>query len=409
MNQTDFDVIIVGGGAAGYFTAINIGLKKPNARILILEKNREGLQKVKVSGGGRCNVTNQEEKPTILTQFYPRGHDILAQCFERFGSKETKAWFEAQGLVLKTEADGRVFPKANTSEAVISLFKKLIEKYKIEVRNSSKMLNFEPKEKGFEIYLDERITLTSGSLVLASGSDKHVYELLKEKDLEIAEPLPSLFTFNIEDPALRDLSGTSFKNTTAEIIHAKLSQSGPALITHWGLSGPSILKLSAWGARLLAESDYRFKLKINLAPNLDSNQKIEELRSMSLKEPKKNVINTPCFNLSQKFWKYLCQQSQISEFQKWAETGKKQWQRLASALHEAQYEVVGKSTFKEEFVTAGGVEINEINLNTFESKKIPQLYFCGEILNIDGVTGGFNFQAAWTGAWHVAEAIKNNI
>ncbi|MGL4632109.1 MAG: NAD(P)/FAD-dependent oxidoreductase [Leadbetterella sp.] len=402
----NFDVLIVGGGAAGYFTAIQLAEKKASLRICILEKDKQSLKKVRVSGGGRCNVTNQEQDPQLLATNYPRGYDSLAEPFARFGSKETYEWFEKNGVKLKIEPDGRVFPVSNSSQTIIDLFESLCRKYKIDVFFQTKCLDFEIQENGFKVITNNH-EFSSQYLVFGSGSDSHMVDLLQSKGLWMVDAVPSLFTFNIPDVALQQLTGTSFAKARVEILGLENKQIAPLLITHWGISGPAVLKMSAWAARELATKGYNFTVKIDFLPSFNENQKYDQFRKLSELNAKRSVLTMPLEGISQKFWKYICEKSSISEFQKWAETGKKQWKLLHENLSLAKYDVQGKSTFKEEFVTAGGVDLSEIDLNNFESKKYKNLYLAGEVLNIDGITGGFNFQAAWTGAWHIAESIAS--
>ncbi len=402
----EFDFVIVGGGAAGFFAAINAAQNAPKLKIAIIERSKEGLQKVRISGGGRCNVTNAVQNPTELVNFYPRGGNELLAPFSRFGSKETQTWFEKKQVPLKTEVDGRVFPQSNQSESIIDCFKKEIFKYDIQIFYSEKILNIVKKRDLFLLDAHSGQSYQCKYLMMATGSDKSMVQCISKMGLETVEAVPSLFTFHVEDKTLHELSGTSFQNSKAEIIGEKLNQNGPLLVTHWGFSGPAILKLSAWGARLLSQKKYEFQLKLNFLPEIGESLKIETFKNQAHINPKKAVMANPVFGLSQKFWKFICEKAGISEFQKWAETGKKQWRALEIGLSEGVYHVTGKSTFKDEFVTAGGVDLKEINFENFESKKIQNLFFAGEILDIDGVTGGFNFQSAWTGAWHVAQCVS---
>jgi predicted Rossmann fold flavoprotein len=404
----DFDFVIIGGGAAGFFAAINAAEMAPNLKIAIIERSKEGLQKVRISGGGRCNVTNAIQNPQELTKQYPRGETELLGPFKRFGSKETFEWFEKRNVPLKIEVDGRVFPKSNQSESIIDCFKSLISKHNISIFYSEKITNILVKRSLFNLTAESNKVFSCKYLLMATGSDKPMMLRSKELGLETVEALPSLFTFHIDEPILHALTGTSFKDAQAILQSDKLIQNGPLLITHWGFSGPAILKLSAWGARILNEKNYNFKLKLNFLSNINESQKIEEFKNQAISNPKKAVMANPAFGLSQKFWKYICDKSGISEFQKWAETGKKQWRALEENLSQASYQVTGKSTFKDEFVTAGGIDLKEIDFETFGSQKIPNLYFAGEILNIDGITGGFNFQSAWTSAWHVAQSVARS-
>ena len=401
----EFDLVIIGGGAAGFFAAINAAQMAPKLKIAIIERSKEGLQKVRISGGGRCNVTNAIQEPAELIKYYPRGSAELYNPFNVFGSKETYEWFEKRQVKLKIEADGRVFPQSNQSESIINCFKSEIAKYDISIFYSEKIINIVKKRNIFELKADSGQEYACSYLMLATGSDKPMIEKVKQLGHETIEAVPSLFTFHIDDKELHELAGTSFQKSIAEIIGEKLHQDGPLLVTHWGLSGPAILKLSAWGARVLNMKAYNFDLKLNFLPDVSENAKIESFKKQALVNPKKAVIANPEFGLSQKFWKYICQKAQINENQKWAETGKKQWSAIEQVLSKRVYKVTGKSTFKEEFVTAGGIILSEVDHNTMESKKASNLYFAGEVLNVDGITGGFNFQNAWTTGWIAAKAI----
>lgn len=400
----EFDFLVIGGGAAGYFAAINAAQNFPNIKVAILEKNSDVLQKVKVSGGGRCNVTNAITEPTELIKNYPRGHEFLLEPFERFGSKDVVTWFEKRGIRLKTEKDGRVFPESNSSQTIIDCF--LYESKPIKLFTSERVENIVKKGSFWEVSTNSEKTFVAKNLLIATGSDKRIWEILTDLNFKIAPQAPSLFTFNIKDEKLNDLQGVSFSACSVKILNFTFEQSGPLLITHWGLSGPAILKLSAWAALELKAKDYVFKIAVNWLPEIQKDKVLNEFRLNLEINPKKNVLANPLFGLTARFWKYICEKAGISEHQKWAETGKKHFQALAENLLSAPFEVNGKSTFKEEFVTAGGIDLSEIDSETFASKKYENLFFAGEILNIDAVTGGFNFQAAWTGGWHVARVLS---
>lgn len=400
------DVIIVGGGAAGYFTAIQLAEKVPSARICILEKNPAGLQKVKVSGGGRCNVTNQETDPHQLAQFYPRGFDFLESPFRRFGSKETKNWFQKRGVALKTEADGRVFPLSNTSQTVLDLFQRLVQLYQIEVFTKVRVTDFEKSPKGWNVFTSMG-DLACTHLVITVGSDQQTWKVLSGY-MSMVDPVPSLFTFHIEDEGLRSLTGTSFPQARVSWPKVNKTMQGPMLITHWGISGPAVLKLSAWAALTWNQTQYHGEIEVDWTGGRKEECEMWWQAQLA-QNPKKTIVNTPPLGFSNRFWLWILSQANIPTFTNYAEFGKKQRARLLMMLTQMPLQVSGKSTFKEEFVTAGGVDLNEIDPNTFESRKYPSLYFAGEVLNIDAVTGGFNFQAAWTGGWHVAQSIARSL
>jgi predicted Rossmann fold flavoprotein len=400
----EYDLIIVGGGAAGYFTAVN---SPDHFKTVILEKNREPLQKVKVSGGGRCNVTNFCFEPELLVKNYPRGEDFLYKPFSNFGPAELIRWFEKRGVRIKNEADGRMFPVTDNSQTIIDCFRIEAKKKDIELRTTTRLQSFEREQNKWKVILDSGEELMTRFLVLTTGSDKSVWNKLQSLGLRIIDPVPSLFTFNIPDNQLHQLSGVSFQKITVSAGNKQMS--GPGLITHWGMSGPAVLKLSAWNAIEFAKNEYHFSARIDWIPDLTQSQVTSVLRDMQQTESRKKVLNVAPFNLSKRFWEYICHKAEIREFQNWSETGKKHFQKLTDTLKNSQFDVTGKSTFKDEFVTAGGIDLDEVDYETFQIKKFPGLYAAGEILNIDAVTGGFNFQAAWTSAWHISEDLKRGL
>lgn len=399
-----YDLIVVGGGAAGYFAAINAADLNPKLKVLIIEKNAKSLQKVKVSGGGRCNVTHACFEPVELIKNYPRGNKELLEPFKRFGPQETITWFEKRGVPIVKEVDGRMFPKSNTSQSIIDCFEKECKRLGIQKQMQLSLKGFKYLNNVWDLELSNQSTLRAKNLMIATGSDKHIWDMLMELDFEIASPVPSLFTFKIKDTDLAELAGTSFVEITA--FAGEIKSVGPGLITHWGLSGPAILKLSAFAALELNKKEYQFKVKIDWLPTVTKDSMIETFRNNQTANGKKKISANPEFGFSIRFWKYLCLKSNVGEFQNWSESGKKTWQTLAKNIKAHDYQVDGKSTFKDEFVTAGGVALSEIDMATFSSHKYPSLFFAGEVLNIDAITGGFNFQAAWTGAWHVAKQVS---
>ncbi|MBK6978778.1 MAG: NAD(P)/FAD-dependent oxidoreductase [Cytophagaceae bacterium] len=405
--MAQYDLIVIGGGAAGFFAAINATILKPSLKVVILEKNRECLQKVKVSGGGRCNVTNAIENPEELIQFYPRGSQFLMEPFSRFGPREMKNWLDIHQVKLKTEKDGRVFPVSNNSQTIIDCFLNLTKVGKIEIKTGYRVEYLKNLEGIWKVGVGEIDEISGKNLLVATGSDARIWQIIKEFGHNVIAPIPSLFTFNFTEKEIKELQGISFEDSIVTIKNSSFSQRDPLLITHWGMSGPAILKLSSKAAVFLAENNYSFKIEINFCPAISKNQLLETLRNQLEINPKKQIQNTPLFQIQARFWKYICEKSGINEFQKWAESGKKQWSNLGENLQRAIYEVNGKSTFKEEFVTAGGVDLKEIDPENFASKIIPNLYFAGEVLNIDAMTGGFNFQAAWTAGWHVGRSIAS--
>ncbi len=398
-----FDVIIVGGGAAGFFTAINIAEKNANLKIAILERGTTVLGKVKVSGGGRCNVTHACFVPNELVQFYPRGEKELRGPFHQFGTKETLAWFENHGVNLKTEPDGRMFPVSNSSQTIIDCFTTATQRLKINVITSQSVQHVCKVENHWEIKSQSE-NYSCEKLVFATGSNPKIWELLATLTHKIISPVPSLFTFNIKDERINNLMGVA-TTVTATVKDSKLKTSGPLLITHWGFSGPAILKLSAWGARILFDKDYQFILQINWLHDTSFEETEKNLLQTKQSNPKKTIIKNTLFELPARLWESLVQASGIASTTTWADLSKKQLTQLAEQLTKSDFAVNGKSTFKEEFVTAGGIDLKEIHFKTMESKIHKNLYFAGEIMNIDAITGGFNFQNAWTSGFLVAEAV----
>ena len=402
--STQYDMIIVGGGAAGFFTAINIAEKNPKFKIAILERGKEVLTKVRVSGGGRCNVTHACFEPNELVKHYPRGEKELRGPFHVFGTGDTIAWFEKRGVILKTEADGRMFPVTDSSQTIIDCFLNETKKYGIDVLTGQSVQSIFKNGQVWKIDSQNQ-NYSCSKLILATGSNPKVWNLLAESfHHNIIEPVPSLFTFNIKDSRIINLPGVSAL-ATVKIMGTKLESNGPLLITHWGMSGPAILKLSAWGARLLFEKKYKFSISVNWLDHMSFEDAENNLRQLRLAQPKKAVSGKSPFEFPNRLWESMVVASGISPELKWADLSKSHIQKLATELTQAQYSVDGKSTFKEEFVTAGGIDLKEINFKTMESKIHENLYFAGEIVNIDAITGGFNFQNAWTSGFIVAASI----
>ncbi len=400
-------MIIIGGGAAGFFTAINIAENDPKLKVILLERGTNVLTKVKVSGGGRCNVTHAEFIPKELTQNYPRGEKELLGPFHTFMTGDTIEWFEKRGVPLKIEEDGRMFPESNTSQTIIDCFIKETEKLGVAVLKNYSVKEIRKENEAWQVST-EKGNFTSDKLVMATGSSTKVWDLLKKLGHTIIPPVPSLFTFNIKDDRIKDLPGIATPASIKVISKnnkSKLESEGPLLITHRGLSGPAILKLSAWGAKELNGVNYQFKIKVNWLLDVTPEEASESLKKIR-DENKKQSLNTYAqLGLPKRLWQSLVFTSGISATQKWAETTNKQLQELANQLTQSIFKVDGKSTFKEEFVTAGGVDLKEVNFKRYESRLHKNLYFAGEVLNIDAITGGFNFQNAWTGGYIVAKSI----
>lgn len=401
--NTNFDIIIVGGGAAGFFTAINIAEKNKHLKIAILERGKEVLSKVRISGGGRCNVTHACFVPNDLVKFYPRGEKELRGPFHQFCSGDTIEWFENHGVPLKIEEDGRMFPESNSSQTIIDCFTDNVHKLGIQVLTGQSVQSLFQTEEFWKVETNKE-TFACKKLIISAGSNPKVWEMLSELGHTIIPPVPSLFTFNIKDPRIKDLMGLS-AFASVKVKGSKLSASGPLLITHWGMSGPGILRLSAWGARQLADKNYQFALLVNWLKDMDFEEAVAVLKSLKDEHTKKTIVKKSPFEFPNRLWESLVLASGITQETKWADLSKKQLTQLAEQLTNGVFQVNGKSTFKEEFVTAGGVDLKEINFKTMESKLLPNLYLAGEVLNIDAITGGFNFQNAWTGGFIISEAI----
>ena len=398
-------IVVIGGGAAGFFAAINIAQKVSGAQVSILEKSNKLLQKVRVSGGGRCNVTNARSLPSQLIHFYPRGHKKLHQVFKTFTSSDMVDWLQSNGVETKKEEDLRMFPVTNNSKTIIDCFLALAEKHKVKILTGQSVTNIKKNSKW--IITTKKEVFEADKVIVATGSSTSSWEVLQDLGLNTTNVVPSLFTFNIDDIRIKDLQGISFKEATVKIAGHKLEESGGLLITHWGLSGPVILKLSSWGAYSLNELKYDFEILINYTGN---HTDLVRSNFISYKEanPKRKVFNYPLFNLPKRFWESIVEYCKIGSQTTFGELSKKEVNKLIEELTQGRYKVNGKSTFKEEFVTAGGIKLSEVDLKTFEAKRFPGLYLAGEVLDIDALTGGFNFQACWSGGWIISESVLHS-
>ncbi|MCG8732782.1 NAD(P)/FAD-dependent oxidoreductase [Tenacibaculum finnmarkense] len=401
-------VIIIGGGAAGHFTAINAKEQNPDLDITILEKGKEVLQKVKISGGGRCNVTHACFEPKELVKFYPRGEKELLGPFHQFMTGDTFQWFDDRGVPLKIEDDNRVFPEANTSQAIIDCFQNAIDTLGIKVLKNHGVNSVEKQteqEGGKWLINTKEQQFEADYLVIAAGSSKKVWDLCKTLEHTVVEPVPSLFTFNIKDKRIIDLGGISVPNADVKLVGTNLENSGPLLITHWGLSGPAILKLSAFGARILADKNYQYNVLVNWLGQ-DFEDVLDELSALKSSQARKQIhLKSPFADIPRRLWERFVSASEVKTTQNWGDLSNKQLENLATQLTKGLFNANGRTTFKDEFVTAGGVDLKEINFKRFESKLHKNLFMVGEVLNIDAVTGGFNFQNAWTGAYICAKSI----
>ena len=402
MNQ-DFDILIVGGGAAGFFSAINIVERNPKLKVAILERGKEVLSKVRVSGGGRCNVTHACFEPNELVKYYPRGEKELRGPFHQFCSGDTIEWFEKHGVELKIEDDGRMFPVSNSSQTIIDCFLTASHKLDITILTGQSVQSIFKKDNCWKIETQTENYLAE-KLILATGSNPKIWDMLHTFGHAIVTPVPSLFTFNIKDPRIKELPGIATQ-VSVKVIGNKLESTGPLLITHWGMSGPAILKLSAWGARILHDKNYQFAIEVNWLNDIETEEAETLLKELKQEHAKKTVTKKSPLEVQNRLWESLVLASGIGAETKWADLSKIQLHNLASQLTKGIFQVNGKSTFKDEFVTAGGIDLKEINFKTMESKLHPSLYFAGEIVNIDAITGGFNFQNAWTSGFIVSESI----
>ena len=395
-------VIIIGGGASGFFTAANIDAKLYD--VTILEQNSDVLQKVKISGGGRCNVSHACFDPRELVQFYPRGHKELLSVFTKFQPGDTMNWYEEHGVALKVEDDNRIFPESNSSQSIIDCLVNECRKKNVKILTKQTATEILPQENGYKIHTTDQ-NYFADYVVFSTGSSPKAFKLLEKLGHQIIAPVPSLFTFNIKNEILKDLMGTSFQYVNIEISKPNLEESGSLLITHWGLSGPAILKLSAWGARELAALKYQFEIIVNFIGTA-SEDALEIFKNFKENEPKKSIGQAKIFDITNRFWQRILFVSGIDTAKQLANINNKEMQKIIENLCCCRMNVTGKSTFKEEFVTAGGVDLKEIDFKTMKSKKLPNFYISGEVLNIDAVTGGFNFQACWSEGWLIAQDLN---
>lgn len=400
-------VIIIGGGAAGFFAAITIGETDQELEVIILEKGNNILQKVKVSGGGRCNVTHACFTPRELVEFYPRGKKELLGPFHQFMTGDTMEWFENRGVPLKIEEDGRVFPVSDSSRTVIDCLTESAKKTGVLVQLNQKVEAITKVGPKFNIITDKQ-EFVADKVLITTGSNPKIWDLISKLGHKIIAPVPSLFTFKIFDQRIKDIPGISVPNATVSLIGSSFESNGPLLITHWGISGPAVLKLSSFGALFLAEKNYQYQVKVNwLTQHFD--KIFQKLKSIKGKDPKKQISIKSAFEeIPKRLWEKFVAASAIKIEQRWADVSNKQLENLADQLTNSIFNAEGKTTFKEEFVTAGGIDLKEINFKRFESKIHKNLFFAGEILNIDAVTGGFNFQNAWTGGYIAGKAVAYN-
>lgn len=420
MSEATKRLVVIGGGAAGFFCAVNAARMHPSLEVILLEKTGKLLSKVKVSGGGRCNVTHSCFSISDMVRNYPRGANFLKKTFHQFFTTDTIQWYADRGVPLKTEDDGRMFPVTNSSQSIIDCLMKEANKYGVDIRMMADVKNLKyevggkkydeignNEERRFTLELSDFRLLTSDFVVVACGGYNKLsqFSWLQQLGHTIAEPVPSLFTFNMPGNAITQLMGVSVPEAAVKITGTNLSAKGPLLITHWGLSGPAILRLSAWGARQLAMGNWQFAITVNWLPQFNEQTLREHLQQLRFEMAAQKIVNRNPFDLPQRLWQYLLQQSGIDEDKRWAALPAKEQNKLIANCCAQEFKIQGKTTFKEEFVTAGGILLSEVDANTMQSKVVPHLYFAGEILDVDGITGGFNFQHAWTSSYIAAKAI----
>lgn len=399
--------IVIGGGAAGFFAAVNAACLHPDLEVMIIEKSGKLLSKVKVSGGGRCNVTHACFDISQMIRRYPRGASFLKKSFHHFFTTDTIEWFKERGVLLKTEADGRMFPVTDSSETIMNCLLAEATKYHVDIRLNREVKSLEYKSDRFRLLLSDGNVMEAEAVCVASGGfpKASMFDWLRATGHKIIDPVPSLFTFNLPSHAITKLMGVSVEDVRVKISGTKMEESGPLLITHWGLSGPAVLRLSAWGARELAAQSWRFSIQINWLPAFNENSLREHFQELRFTLAAQKIGQKNVFGLPARLWEFLLQQSGISTDIRWADLPSKDQNKLIKHLVQWEAAVEGKTTFKEEFVTAGGIALNEVDPNTMMSKLLPGLFFAGEILDIDGVTGGFNFQNAWTTGMLVARHV----
>jgi predicted Rossmann fold flavoprotein len=409
-------LIVIGGGAAGFFCAVNAARLNPGLQVTILEKTNKLLSKVKVSGGGRCNVTHACFEIAEMSRQYPRGNHFVKKAFHQFFTTNTIQWFEERGVKLKTEPDGRMFPLTDSSQTIVDCLMKEVNRFGVEVRMMSEVRSLKSEAGKFLVSISDPRhptsdigLLTSDFVCIACGGypKSSMFDWLRKTGHTIEEPVPSLFTFNMPGHSIRELMGVSVEKAKVKIIHPKLEEEGPLLITHWGLSGPVVLRLSAWGARELAACNWQFKILVNWLPAFNEQSLKDKFQQVRFDLASQKIGNKNPFNLPQRLWLFLLEYTAISKEIRWADLPAKEQNKFIKSLCASEFDIKGKTTFKEEFVTAGGVRLSEIDASTMMSKKVSNLFFAGEILDVDGITGGFNFQHAWTSGFVAANAIRS--
>ena len=414
MVQPGKKLIVIGGGAAGFFCAVNAARMNPELEVVILEKTKKLLSKVRISGGGRCNVTHACYDIDEMSRKYPRGGNFVRKAFHKFFTRDTISWFEERGVKLKTEDDGRIFPVTNSSQTIIDVLLQEINRYKVVIRLNSEVKKIEVKhvtnsevENAFIVTCSDDELMLADFVCIAPGgyAKPGMFEWLTELGHSIEQPVPSLFTFNMPQHPITELMGVSVEEVRVKIVGTKLEQEGPLLITHWGLSGPAVLRLSAWAARELKQRNWEFVISVNWLPHYNEQSLQKDFQRLRLEFASQRIANKNPFGLPQRLWQFLLNEMSVRDEMRWADLPAKTQNKLVQLLCAYQADIKGKTTFKEEFVTAGGIRLNEIDASTMMSKKKPNLFFAGEVMDVDGITGGFNFQHAWSSGFIAARAI----
>lgn len=403
-------LIVIGGGAAGFFCAVNAARMEPDLEVLILERSSKLLSKVKVSGGGRCNVTNACFSITDMSRNYPRGSAFLKKAFHHFFTKDTISWFEQRNVKLKAEADGRMFPVSDRSQTIVDCLLNEAAQYDVKIQLNVQVDSISRNGTEWTLHAGNKTFNAHRVCIAAGGFNKaEQFNWITSTGHTIQNPVPSLFTFNCPGNDITRLMGISVNRVMVKIAGTKLQESGPLLITHWGLSGPAVLKLSAWGARELAAQQYTFTIIVNWLPEFNENTLREKCMQWRYEMAAKKIINHNPAGLPSRLWEYLLITAQIDPGTRWADLPAKEQNRLVKLVCAQEFQIKGKTTFKEEFVTAGGVSLDEIDVNSMQSKINRGLFFAGEVMDVDGVTGGFNFQHAWTSGWIAAKGIVESL
>ncbi len=399
--------IIIGGGAAGFFCAVNLARLQPQMKVIILEKSSKLLSKVKISGGGRCNVTHACFDINDMSNRYPRGRNFVKKIFHQFFTTDTIAWFKERGVAIKAEKDGRMFPVTDSSQTIIDCLLKEANKYQVDIRMNVEVTGMEQQQQQIVCTTRNGEKLVADHVCVAAGGypKSTMFDWLIQTGHTIANPVPSLFTFNIPGHSITSLMGVSVPDARVKIAGTKLEQQGPVLITHWGLSGPAVLKLSAWGARELQEKNWHYEVLINWLPQYKEPELRELLLQVKEEQKQQKITGRNPFELPNRLWEFFVTEAGINKEVKWADVPVKLLNRLIVILNNYSLPVKGKTTYKEEFVTAGGIQLQDIDANTMMSKLVPNLFFAGEITDVDGITGGYNFQYAWTTGWVAANHI----